>query len=146
MAIFVARAEAGSEAAVPTAYTDPGTGRSYDCAIPGGLHFTDITTAMSYCKHTHYLWARAVVDGCTASPAKYCPASLVNRPRWASSSPTPSLCCCTDRETNSAFVTSGWSSSALATTRRDRAGAIIPEVQLRSPFSLPTVEGRVPPP
>jgi hypothetical protein len=77
MAMFVARAMAGSDAAVPTSYSDPASGRSYDCGMVPNLHFADITSSMSYCRHTHYLWARQVADGCTAGT--YCPTSTVNR-------------------------------------------------------------------
>jgi hypothetical protein len=65
MALFIARAVAGGDAAVPQTYgPDAATGRSYSCnvAIPN-LHFTDITTGDMYCRHTHYLWAKDVISG-----------------------------------------------------------------------------------
>ncbi len=65
MALFIARAVAGSDAAVPLTYgPDPVTGRSYSCdAGSPNLFFTDITTSDIYCRHTHYLWAKNVITG-----------------------------------------------------------------------------------
>jgi hypothetical protein len=65
MALFVARAVAGSDAAVPVTYgPDPGTGRSYSCnpSTPD-LHLSDITTSDIFCRHVHFLWAKNVVSG-----------------------------------------------------------------------------------
>jgi hypothetical protein len=65
MSLFVARAMAGSDAAVPVSYgPDPATGRSYSCD-PGSpnLHFTDVTTSDIFCRHAHYLWAKGVIPG-----------------------------------------------------------------------------------
>jgi hypothetical protein len=65
IAMFIARAVAGSDAAVPQTYgPDPVTGRSYSCnAGTPNLHFTDVTTSDLYCRHTHYLWAKDVISG-----------------------------------------------------------------------------------
>jgi len=64
MALFIGRAVAGSDAAVPLAYADPVTGKSYSCnGVSPNLHFTDITTSDIYCRHTHYLWAKDVISG-----------------------------------------------------------------------------------
>jgi hypothetical protein len=65
MALFIARAVAGSDAAVPVTYgPDPVTGRSYSCnAGSPNLHFTDIATSDIFCRHTHYLWAKDVISG-----------------------------------------------------------------------------------
>ena len=65
MALFIGRAVAGSDAAVPQTYgPDPVTGRSYSCnAGTPNLHFTDIATSDIYCRHTHFLWARDVISG-----------------------------------------------------------------------------------
>ncbi len=81
MAIFVAKAMVapGGGSDVPTEYgPDPVTGFSYSCnpASPN-LHFTDVTVADSYCRHVHYLWARAVISGCSAT--QYCPNLFVAR-------------------------------------------------------------------
>ena len=65
MALFISRAIAGNDAAVPVAYgPDPVTGRSYSCN-PGSpnLHFTDITTSDIFCRATHFLWAKDVISG-----------------------------------------------------------------------------------
>jgi hypothetical protein len=72
MAMFVARAVAGSDAAVPTAYTDPDTGFTYNCGTPP-MHFTDVAASAQYCRHAHYLWAKAIEPGCSENPAMYCP-------------------------------------------------------------------------
>ena len=81
MAIFIARAlvaPAGG-AAIPLAYgPDPVTGLSYSCdAGSPNLHFTDVSTSDSFCKHVHYLWAKGIIGGCSAT--EYCPAAEVNR-------------------------------------------------------------------
>jgi WD40 repeat protein len=79
MAMFIARAMAGSDAAVPQAYgPDPATGRSYSCN-PGSpnLHFTDVTTGDIFCRHTHYLWAKDVISGFPDN--SYQPAAEVTR-------------------------------------------------------------------
>jgi hypothetical protein len=83
MAIFIARAMAGGESSVPLAANVVSTGRSYDCGAAAILHFSDITTALGFCKHVHYLWSHAVVDGCTASPPAYCPEPSVSRGQMA---------------------------------------------------------------
>ena len=79
MALFVSRAMAGSDAAVPLAYgPDPVTGRSYSCdpASPN-LHFTDVTTSDIFCRGTHFLWARNVISG--FPDGSYGPALYVTR-------------------------------------------------------------------
>ena len=84
MASFIAKAVVGPKGgtAVPATYTDAGTGRSYSC-ISGSpnLHFTDVPVTSPFCKHIHYLWAKGIVDGCTATT--YCPAAPVARDAMA---------------------------------------------------------------
>jgi hypothetical protein len=84
MASFIAKAivaPAGGNG-VPVSYTDPATSRSYSCVSgSANLHFTDVPVSNAFCKHIHYLWARGVVDGCTAT--KYCPSSPVARDAMA---------------------------------------------------------------
>jgi hypothetical protein len=84
MASFIAKAivaPAGG-AAVPTTYTDLGTGRSYSCdAGTPNVHFTDVPASSPFCKHVHYLWAKNVVSGCGATT--YCPGGTVNRDAMA---------------------------------------------------------------
>ena len=65
MSIFIARAVAGSDAAVPVSYgPDPITNRSYSCnPATANLFFTDVTTSDLFCRHTHFLWAKNVVSG-----------------------------------------------------------------------------------
>ncbi|HKF41701.1 MAG TPA: Ig-like domain-containing protein [Thermoanaerobaculia bacterium] len=79
MALFIARAVAGSDAAVPVSYgPDPTTGRSYSCnpASPN-LFFTDVQTSDIFCRHTHYLWAKNVISG--FPDGSFGPALLVSR-------------------------------------------------------------------
>ncbi len=65
MAIFIAHAVTGSDAAVPLTYgPDPVTGRSYSCdpSTPN-VHFTDISTGDFFCKHVDFLWAKDIISG-----------------------------------------------------------------------------------
>jgi hypothetical protein len=84
MASFIAKAivAPGGGAAVPVTYTDPKTARSYSC-ISGSasLHFSDVPVSNAFCKHIHFLWAKGIVDGCTAT--KFCPGSPVARDAMA---------------------------------------------------------------
>ena len=85
MAIFVARAivAPGGGTAVPQTYgPDPVTGFSYSCnpASPN-LHFTDVAVSDNFCKHTHFLWAKGVIAGCSSN--EYCPIEQVGRDEMA---------------------------------------------------------------
>ncbi len=84
MASFIAKAAVAPRggAAVPVSYTDPTTSRSYSCVSgSANLHFTDVPVSNAFCKHIHYLWAKGIVDGCTATA--YCPGSPVARDTMA---------------------------------------------------------------
>src|SRR5262249_36240239 len=84
MAAFIARAlvAPGGGAAVPRTYTDPGTTLSYSCAAGSpSTPFTDVPASSPFCKHIHYLWAKGIVSGCTATT--YCPADAVARDAMA---------------------------------------------------------------
>jgi len=85
MASFIAKAlvAPGGGSAVPLTYgPDPGTSRSYSCAAGSpNLHFTDVPVSNAFCRHIHYLWARGIVDGCSAT--KYCPGEAVKRDAMA---------------------------------------------------------------
>jgi uncharacterized repeat protein (TIGR03803 family) len=82
MALFVARAVADGDANVPMAYSDPTTGRAYDCSPASPvLHFTDVPTTAGNCRHAHYLWARGFIDGCTAT--EFCPGILISKAQLA---------------------------------------------------------------
>ena len=84
MASFIAKAIVAPKggAAVPASYTDPTTSRSYSCVSgSASLHFTDVPVSNAFCKHIHYLWAKGIVDGCTATT--YCPSSPVARDAMA---------------------------------------------------------------
>ncbi|HEV8118926.1 MAG TPA: matrixin family metalloprotease [Thermoanaerobaculia bacterium] len=65
MAMFVARAVKGSDAAIPLTYgPDPDTGKSYSCdpARPNS-HYSDVSVNDVYCRHVNYLWARNIETG-----------------------------------------------------------------------------------
>jgi hypothetical protein len=85
MASFIAKATVapGGGAAVPLTYgPDPVTGLSYSCA--GGtpnVHFSDVPATNPFCKHIHFLWAKGIVSGCSAT--QYCPSQPVNRDAMA---------------------------------------------------------------
>ena len=85
MASFVAKAMVapGGGPAVPLTYgPDPVTGLSYSCDTGSpNTHFTDVPATDQFCKHAHFLWARGVVTGCTATT--YCPDSDVARDEMA---------------------------------------------------------------
>jgi hypothetical protein len=85
MASFVAKAMVapGGGAAVPPTYgPDPVTGLSYSCDTGSpNTHFTDVPATDQFCKHAHFLWAKGVVSGCTATT--YCPDSDVARDEMA---------------------------------------------------------------
>ncbi len=79
MAMFLTRAVAGSDAAVPSAFSNPSNGRSYD--IPAGnRHFTDLIGDPNE-KHANYMWALGITDGC--SDTTYCPSDLLTRGQMA---------------------------------------------------------------
>jgi hypothetical protein len=85
MASFIAKAilAPGGGNAVPLTYgPDPATSRSYSCS-PGSpnIHFTDVPVSNAFCKHIHFLWAKGIVDGCSAT--QYCPSQSVNRDAMA---------------------------------------------------------------
>jgi PKD repeat protein len=66
MAVLVAGAIAtGGDAGVPSTgtFNDTGTARSYNCAVTGGGHFSDVPSSAAYCRHANYLWARGYIDG-----------------------------------------------------------------------------------
>jgi hypothetical protein len=80
MAMFIARAMRGGDGNVPAMGTIPGVG-DYSCMGAPGSLFADVATTAAYCRHTHYLWARRVIDGCTLTA--YCPAPMVIRGQMA---------------------------------------------------------------
>lgn len=47
--------------AVPLAFSSGD--RAYDCGDGLPNHFSDVEDASPFCRHTHYLWARSVIDG-----------------------------------------------------------------------------------
>jgi len=85
MASFIAKAIVAPQGgnAVPLSYGPDGTtGLSYSCDSGSpNLHFTDVPVTNTFCKHIHYLWARGIVSGCTATT--YCPGQTVTRDAMA---------------------------------------------------------------
>jgi len=77
MAVFIARALAGSEALVPKAGSVEGRG-DYQCVPAGTSLFADIDPTVSYCAHVHAMAAVGVTLGC-GDGSSYCPASIVSR-------------------------------------------------------------------
>ena len=78
MAAFIARAETGSDAAIPARGTVPGLG-SYDCGgSPGASLFADVAPSDVFCKHIHFIASREVTFGCDdrattfSTPAQFC--------------------------------------------------------------------------
>jgi hypothetical protein len=74
MASFVSKGTVAPQggAGVPETYgPDPDTGFSYSCNSGAPLlHFTDVPVSDPFCRHIHFLWAKGVVSGCTAT--EYC--------------------------------------------------------------------------
>ncbi len=85
MASLIAKAVVapGGGNAIPLFYgPDPVTGLSYSCVSGNpNIHFTDVPVTNPFCKHIHYLWAKGIVSGCTATA--YCPTQPVNRDAMA---------------------------------------------------------------
>lgn len=65
MAILIARAAVGGDAAVPISYgPDPVTGLTYRCDPSSpDVHFSDIGAADWFCRHAEYLRATGVISG-----------------------------------------------------------------------------------
>ena len=82
MAAFIAKAIVAPQggAGIPSAYTDPVSGLSYDCS-GANIHFTDVPASNVFCKHVHYLWAKGIVSG--ISPTLYGPTQSVTRDAMA---------------------------------------------------------------
>ena len=85
MASLIAKAivaPAGGNA-VPLAYgPDPNTGLSYSCdAVSPNIHFSDVPASHPFCRHIHFLWAKGIVTGCSAT--QFCPGQPVHRDAMA---------------------------------------------------------------
>lgn len=85
MAAFVAKAIVAPQggAGLPVTYgPDPVTGLSYSCDTGSpSTHFSDVPASDVFCKHVHYLWARGIIAGCSAT--QYCPSDPVTRDAMA---------------------------------------------------------------
>ena len=72
MAIFIAKAVAGTGPLVPTAGLVGG--QSYNCVNGGHSLFTDVAPTDAACKHVHYLARENVTLGCNTN--LYCPTQI----------------------------------------------------------------------
>ena len=79
MAIFIAKAIAGTGPLVPTAGFVGG--QSYDCINGGHSLFTDVAPTDPACKHVHYLARENVTLGCNTG--LYCPTDSITRDAMA---------------------------------------------------------------
>ena len=77
MAVFIARAVAGSEAGVPLATPTRAPAERYSLRSALAEHVLRRTSRSGdwYCKHVHYLWATGVISGCDQTNHLYCPGS-----------------------------------------------------------------------
>jgi hypothetical protein len=77
--ILVAPPPADNDSTVPLAYgPDPATGRAYSCDPSSpSLHFADVGTLDPFCRHAHFLWAKGVLEGCSAD--RFCASDEVAR-------------------------------------------------------------------
>ena len=72
MAAFIAKAVVapGGGAAIPTDLR-AGSGHAVSptraTAGSPNLHFTDVPATDTFCKHVHYLWAKGIIAGCSAT-------------------------------------------------------------------------------
>ncbi|HWC66144.1 MAG TPA: S-layer homology domain-containing protein, partial [Thermoanaerobaculia bacterium] len=81
MTAFIARAHAGSDAAVPASGTVSGLG-SYDCVSGGTSLFSDIAPDALFCRHVHWAAAHGLTFGCTDAAtftSKFCPVAPITR-------------------------------------------------------------------
>ncbi|MEW6336373.1 MAG: M12 family metallo-peptidase [Acidobacteriota bacterium] len=76
MAVFIAKAMAGSDANVPSSGTVTGLG-SYNCVSGGQSLFADVPPTDAGCKSIHFVAAQGVTSGCGGG--NYCPTSTVSR-------------------------------------------------------------------
>jgi S-layer homology domain len=82
MAVFIARAQAGSDAAIPS--SGSAQGYPYNCTARGTSQFTDIDPTDPFCRHVHYIFSTGVTTGCvTTPPRQYCPGDNVSRGQMA---------------------------------------------------------------
>ena len=81
MASFIVAPTGGP--GIPTTYgPDPTTGLSHSCAAGSpAIHFADVPATNTFCKHVHYLWAKGIVAGCSATA--YCSSQDVTRDAMA---------------------------------------------------------------
>jgi hypothetical protein len=82
MASFIAKAVVAPQGGAGVPETFSQSGRSYSCnAASPNIHFTDVPASHPFCKHIHFLWAKGIVSGCSAT--QYCPGDPVNRDAMA---------------------------------------------------------------
>jgi hypothetical protein len=65
MAAFIARAQLApaGDGAIPPSYSNPTTGRSYNCGDGLANFFSDVPDTATFCRQIYYIWANGVVDG-----------------------------------------------------------------------------------
>jgi cysteine-rich repeat protein len=85
MASFIAKAIVAPQGGTGVSLSygpDPVTGFQYSCdAGSPNTHFTDVPATDIFCKHVHFLWAKGIIGGCSAT--EYCPADAVTRDAMA---------------------------------------------------------------
>jgi uncharacterized repeat protein (TIGR01451 family)/CSLREA domain-containing protein len=74
MVIFIARALL---AGAPVPHSGMAGGKPYDCVAGGASIYTDVSPTDIFCRHAHYLAARNVTLGCSAT--EFCPSANVTR-------------------------------------------------------------------
>ena len=60
---ILARGLAPGDDAVPAAFSDAATGRSYDCTDGQPNAFPDVSDASALCRYVYFIWANGVIDG-----------------------------------------------------------------------------------
>ncbi|HET9795946.1 MAG TPA: S-layer homology domain-containing protein [Thermoanaerobaculia bacterium] len=85
-AIFIARSQPpnnpGLEGDVPMAYSDPNTGRAYDCNVASAnVPFSDVPATDPSCRYVSFVWARGIIDG--FADGTFRPAQIVTREQAA---------------------------------------------------------------
>jgi len=78
---ILARGLTPGDDAVPSAFSNPANGRSYDCTDGQPNAFPDVTDASALCRFVYFIWAKGVVDG--FADGTYGPAVGVNRSQMA---------------------------------------------------------------
>ncbi|HET7451751.1 MAG TPA: S-layer homology domain-containing protein, partial [Thermoanaerobaculia bacterium] len=81
LAEILPRGLAPGDDAVPAAFSNPDTGRSYDCTDGKANAFSDVPDGSALCRYVYFLWANGVVDG--FGDGTYRPSMAVPRDQMA---------------------------------------------------------------